>query len=442
MSPGEPNASPTGNAPTRRRVAVTGLGWVCALGSSRSQALGVLGREPSQSPAPVFDPHGEGIPVPPAPLFTVPEGCVEAALAKELGGKSTGELGEDAELRLAAAAARLAVEDARAQGLLDAATLVLTYEAPGLDRLLRGLFRDFVQAEPPAVATPADIFSHLYNVHKVAAYETHSFLHLHSLAKWLGIHGTTHFLNNACASGLYALDAAARSVADGSAEIAVAVAAESPRFPAKRLWFTEGGLHSTDGWARPFDRDRTGLILGEGSAACVLEPLDAALARGVNPSWEYLGSGFNQEGWKVTIPNFAEPYHERAIRDALVASRMSSSDVDVLVAHGAGTHLSDAYESRGISAVFGDWPMRPQITALKGSVGHTLGASALLETALVLSCLEAGFLPGAAGFVTPDPRLHVKPIAHPTESSARTVLKVSNGLAGFNAASIFRRLPT
>ncbi len=416
---------------------MTGLGWVSALGSGRARALEALSKAPSSKPAPVFDPHSEGLPVPAAPLYTADENSLRDALAR-LG---PNDLVDDAELHLAAAAAKMAIEDAGAQSLLGEAALVLTYEAPGLDRILRGLFHDFVSSEAKSGATPEQIFEHLFNVHKDAAYGMHSFLHLHSLAKALNIHGPTLFVNNACASGLYALEAAARSISEGHVDVAMAVAAESSRFPAKRLWFAEGGLYSTDGRIRPFDSNRSGLILGEGGAAWVLEPLEAAMARGARAQWEYIGGGFNQEGWKVTIPNFSEPYYEQAILKALKTAQVAAEDVDVIVAHGAGTALSDAYEAKGITAVFGDWPKRPLITCLKGWIGHTLGASAAIETALVLTCLEAGFLPGAAGFENSDPRLRMEPIRQPTPSAARTVLKVSNGFAGFNAASIFRRIP-
>ena len=154
---------------------------------------------------------------------------------------------------------------------------------------------------------------------------------------------------------------------------------------------------------------------------------------------EYAGGASNQEGWKVTTPNFAAPYYEEAIRGACAAAGIEPGDVDAVFAHGAGTALSDAYEARGLVAVFGEWPERPAIIALKGRFGHTLGASALLDAAAAAVALRDGLLPSSAGFSRHDARLKVRPLAEPRRADLKTVLKLANGFAGFNAAAVLRR---
>ncbi|MBI4601634.1 MAG: hypothetical protein HY721_06700, partial [Planctomycetes bacterium] len=393
MGDGHGSGSGSGSSgPRGRRPAITGIGPVAASGVGPGPFWDSLREGAAPDEAPLHDPRAEGLPVEPLPLRRVDAARVEQLLGSE----PFASLPPDPELRLAAAAARLALEDAGLAGrdLRDAA-LVATWEAPGMDRLLRGLFQDIAGPRASTVS-PEEAFLRFYDRHKEATYSTQSFIHLHVLARALGTRGHTLFLNNACASGLYALDAGAALIEAGRADAAVVVAAESPRFPTKPLWFREAGLHATDRCLRPFDRDRTGLVLGEGAAAVVLEPLDAARARGARAYAEYLGGGFNQEGWKVVVPSFAERFHEEAIRDALRRSGVEARAVDAIVAHGAGTSLSDAYEARGITAVFGERPERPLVTALKGRLGHTLGASALLESVALCLALERQDIPGTA----------------------------------------------
>jgi 3-oxoacyl-(acyl-carrier-protein) synthase len=171
-----------------------------------------------------------------------------------------------------------------------------------------------------------------------------------------------------------------------------------------------------------------------------VEPIEDARARGARIHGEYLGGGFNQEGWKVTIPDFSRPWHEEAIRSACARAGADPRSIDAVVAHGAGTLLSDAYEAKGITAVFGKRPERPAVTSLKGHFGHALGASALLETAALLLGLGRGVLPGTAGFQAEDPKLDLVPSARSVSRPLTRVLKVANGFAGFNAAAIFERV--
>jgi len=422
--------------PFSARPVVTGLGPVCSTGFGRDPFWESL-LDPGAKPAPLYDPSSAGLPLPPMPLYRPDGDQVESWLRAQ----SLSDLPPDAELRLSAAAASLAIQDARVKDELTGASLVVTCEAPGMDRFLRGLFEDFTKASGAEAEPGLDsraFFERFYERHKEAAYSTQSFLYLHVLARALGVHGHTLFVNNACASGLYALDAAAALVEAGKAPLAIVVGAESPSFPSKQLWFTESGLHSRDGFLRPFDRDRSGLILGEGAAAIVLESLDHARKRGAKIYGEYLGGHFNQEGWKVTIPNFAESFHEEVLRGACETARVDPTEIQGIIAHGAGTALSDAYEARGITSVFGDWPERPAVTALKGYFGHTLGACALIELIALLLAFEKGTLPACAGFSTPDPKLKLELLTRPVEQRWDTLMKVSNGFAGFNAAAVFR----
>jgi 3-oxoacyl-(acyl-carrier-protein) synthase len=387
----------------------------------------------------MHDPAREGIPCPPFPLYRPPRDAERDILHEQ----EIAELPADAELRLSLAALRLALRDARLEDAdLASAALVLTYEAPGMDLFLRGLSREFFAPAPspsPAEMDPAAAFLAFYRRHRDAVYLTHSFIHLHLAARFLELHGPTLFANNACASGLYAIEEAADFLRGGKAQIALIAGAEAPTFPAKMLWFQEQGLYAEDGRILPFDRDRHGLVFGVGGAALVLERLDHAAARGAPVYAEYLGSYANQEAWKVAVPNLAEDYYEECLRGTCRRAAIEPDEVDLVNAHGAGTPLSDLYEARGITRVFGDWPERPPITAFKPFFGHTLGACALLETCALLLCLQHGWIPPTPGFETADPNLKLEPVKTPRRTRLATVLKMSNGFAGFNAGAVFRK---
>jgi 3-oxoacyl-[acyl-carrier-protein] synthase II len=421
------------------RLAITGLGPLCAAGTGgealwRSIAEG-------RTPVSFIEPQASGIASPPFPAYELDEGAAERLLARE----ELSGLPADPELRLSLAALRLAIEDAELEPRhIAGAALVATYESAGLDRLQREIFAALAAgaAGAPAGTAPAApeaLFLDFYRRFKDAFYHTQSFIHLHLLCRTLEIHGPTLFVNNACASGLHALEAAAELLRSAKADVALVVAAESPLFPTKKLWFEELGIYALDGRLRPFDRDRSGLVFGEAGAAVVLEPLGRALERGARVRAEYLGGFSNQEGWKVAVPNIAERYYEEAVRGACRAAGVTPGEIDLINAHGAGTHLSDLYEARGLTSVFGEWPGAPPIVALKPYFGHALGASALLEACALILALERRTLPATPGFATPDPRLKLAPAAGPRRADLRTALKMANGFAGFNAGAVFRR---
>jgi 3-oxoacyl-(acyl-carrier-protein) synthase len=346
---------------------------------------------------------------------------------------------------------------------LPRAGLVLTYEAPGIDRLLAGIFEDFLklrrgealpdlsrgapaqraaggpQALEAGSPEEAAFFEAVYLRHRQAVYESQSFMHLHLAARIFGLHGPALFVNNACASGLYALEAAAAMIRSGSCDTVLVAAAEAARLPTKHRWFQETQVLSAKGSLRPFDRDRDGLVLGEGACGLVLESEQAARDRGAQPYAKYLGGAFVQEAWKVAVPNLTQPWYEETLRRACAAARVDPKDIDLLNPHGAGTALGDLQEARGLTAVFGEWPERPRITALKGALGHTLGASAALETAASLLALKHQAIPPSIGFENPDPKLKIRLAALPQPAPLRTVMKMACGFAGFFAGAVFQK---
>ena len=190
---------------------------------------------------------------------------------------------------------------------------------------------------------------------------------------------------------------------------------------------------------RPFSRDRRGIILGEGSAILVLEPLEAARDRGVRIHCEVLGFGMSSDAHHLTQPS-AEGAAS-AMRSALRDAAIGSNEVGYINAHGTASQSSDPTETAAIRAVFGSHADRLAVSSTKSMHGHALGAAGALEAAATIMSLREGIIPPTANYNEPDPAcdLDVVPnVARPVDIG----YAVSNSFAfgGSNAALVFRGL--
>ena len=188
---------------------------------------------------------------------------------------------------------------------------------------------------------------------------------------------------------------------------------------------------------RPFSADRSGMILGEGAAMLVLEPLDAALARGVRPIAEFAGFGMSSDAGHITEPS---PEGEAlAMRAALVDADLSPEQIGYINAHGTGTEANDRSESASIRAVFGAHADRLAISSTKSMHGHTLGAAAALEAAATVLALHNGLLPPTANFTRPDPACGLDVIPNcARQTAAEACLSNSFAFGGLNAVLAFK----
>ncbi|HYS04851.1 MAG TPA: beta-ketoacyl-[acyl-carrier-protein] synthase family protein [Candidatus Dormibacteraeota bacterium] len=352
---------------------------------------------------------------------------------------------DDIDLQYLVAASHLAIQDSglRHDPDQNRVALVLTHENPGMDRYVGKVLETALRLSDggqPGRRDPQTLFTQLYRDHSPYVYGTHSFLYLHRVARVLGVHGPSLFINNACASGLYAIEAAALMIRSGQTEAAVVAGADHPLLITKFLWFDGHGLYARDGVMRPFDDRRSGLVLGDGAAAVVLEDFEAARDRGARIYAEYMGGGFNQEAWKVTMPCVSGDYCARAFRDALERTGVKAEEIDLVNPHGTATALWDAYEARTLTSIFGKGFEKPLVTALKPYVGHMLGASALAEVVILLLAMEADVVPATLNCERPDAKLAIRPVRETSGAPLRTVVKMSSGFGGFNAVGVFRKV--
>lgn len=359
----------------------------------------------------------------------------------------------DPDLELLVAVAVMAVRDARLEWdpRANRVGLVTAIETPGVDyyvelvlQTAEDLRRTAMRgADAPALTdalgdlqNSRSLADRLYHQHRTAVYELHGFMHLHRIARALGLHGHAAHVNNACASGLYALENAVREIRCGGADAVIVAGAERPLLPTRHRWFHELGLLAEDGEVRPFDVERHGFVLGDGGAALVVEDLAAARARGAHIYAVYGGGAFNQDAWKITLPDPELALYGRALRGALDAAGIAPEEIDLLIPHGVATGLGDAYEARCLGRALGDHLASVPVLALKGAIGHNLGGSALSELAIGLLAMESGQVPPSPGCDRPDPALGVRAGAMVGARRIRHLLKGANGFAGFNAAVV------
>jgi nodulation protein E len=252
-----------------------------------------------------------------------------------------------------------------------------------------------------------------------------------------GVHGPVYNISTACASSTHALGQAFWLVQSGAAELALSGGCESPfMFGHLRMW--EGLRVISPDTCRPFSKDRRGMILGEAGAMLVLEPLDAALARGARIYAEVVGFGMSADAHHITQPS-AEGA-ARAIAAALRNAGISPEQVGYVNAHGTGTTINDPVETEALKLVFREHASRLAVSSTKSMHGHSLGAAGAVEAVATALALHEKFLPPTANFTEPDPACDLDYV--PNEARAAEVeYAISNSFAfgGLNAVIVLRR---
>src|ERR1700684_1297202 len=252
----------------------------------------------------------------------------------------------------------------------------------------------------------------------------------------LGITGPTYTVSTACSSANHAIGQAFRLVRDGEVDLAVTGGSEAP-FAIGHLKAWEAMRVIAPDTCRPFSKDRRGMIVGEGGAMMILEPMEAAQARGARIYAEICGFGMSSDAHHLTQPTVEGP--SRAMRDALRLANMAPEEVGYINAHGTGTPGNDPVESRAIREVFGAHADKLAVSSTKSMHGHALGAAGALEAIATVLALHHGILPPTANYNEPDPECDLDYI--PNKARAlRVEAALSNSFAfgGLNPVIGFR----
>ena len=251
-----------------------------------------------------------------------------------------------------------------------------------------------------------------------------------------GLTGPACTISTACSSSNHAIGHAFWMVRSGLVDLAIAGGSEAP-FSHAHLKAWEAMRVVSPDTCRPFSADRRGVILGEGAGFLVLEPLDAAAARGARIYGEVAGFGMSSDAHHLTQPTSSGP--ARAMRAALGDADLAAEQVGYVNAHGTGTRSNDPAETRAIRDVFGPHADKLAVSSTKSMHGHALGAAGALEAVATVLALHHGVVPPTANFTTLDPECDLDVV--PNEARAvRLEAALSNSFAfgGLNAVLAFR----
>ncbi|MBO7126333.1 beta-ketoacyl-ACP synthase II [bacterium] len=265
-----------------------------------------------------------------------------------------------------------------------------------------------------------------------------------NLSILFGAKGVCETVSTACASASHAIAAAARLIQRGNADIIICGGSEAPINPLVLAAFSSMQALSKrnddpEKASRPFDKERDGFVLGEGSGIVILESFEHALSRNARIYAEVSGVGSSADAYHITSPDPEAKGAESAMRSALLDAGTVASEVDLVVAHGTGTLANDPIETKAIKAVFGEKAYKTPVISIKSMLGHTLGAAAALEAVAAVSAMLEGVIPPTINLDLPDPECdldYVPNVARKAE--IKCVMTDSFGFGGQNSVLIFK----
>ena len=259
-----------------------------------------------------------------------------------------------------------------------------------------------------------------------------------------GLKGPNLCVATACSSGSHGIGEAYLYVKTGMADMMLAGGAESAITPVGIGAFASMKALSTynDSPAtasRPFDKDRNGFVMGEGSGVLILEDYDHAVKRGANILAEVVGYGATGDAFHITSPAPRGEGGARVMKAALDMAGINPSDVDYINAHGTSTKLNDQYETQAIIDVFGESANKLSVSSTKGVTGHCVGAAGGIEAALTVKALMHQTVPPTANFTEAEEEMTLDYTPNePKEREIQYALSNSFGFGGTNACVAFK----
>jgi 3-oxoacyl-[acyl-carrier-protein] synthase II len=262
----------------------------------------------------------------------------------------------------------------------------------------------------------------------------------------LGARGPNFGIVSACATGTHAIGEAAHAIRRGDADVMVTGGSEAAITPFSYASFCSMKAMSTRNDApqkacRPFDKNRDGFIMGEGSGVLVLESLEHAQARGARIYCELAGYAATCDAYHITSPDPEGKGLSLAMRRALASASVAPEQVDYINAHGTSTPYNDKFETLAIKKVFGDHAHRVPISSTKSMTGHLLGAAGGIESVIAVKTIQSGMIAPTINLEEPDPDCDLDYVPNIARAATvRTVLSNNLGFGGQNAAIVFKAL--
>ncbi len=251
---------------------------------------------------------------------------------------------------------------------------------------------------------------------------------------------------SACATGTHAIGDAFRMIQRGDADAVISGGAESTVCSLGIGGFSVMKALSTrnddpTAASRPFDKNRDGFVMGEGSGIVVLEEYESAKKRGARIYGEVLGYGLTADAYHLTAPSPGGEGAARCMQMALDTAGLNPEDVDYINAHGTSTPFNDLYETMAIKSVFGDHARKLMISSTKSMTGHLLGAAGGVEAIFTLLAITHGVVPPTINYTEPDPECDLDYVPnHARQADVKVALSNSLGFGGTNATILFRKV--
>ncbi|SDL89875.1 beta-ketoacyl-ACP synthase II [Halarsenatibacter silvermanii] len=264
---------------------------------------------------------------------------------------------------------------------------------------------------------------------------------------YAGAKGPNSNTVTACASATHAIGDAMEVIKRGDARVMIAGGTEASISPSALAGFGNMKALSTRNdepkkASRPFDDERDGFVIGEGSGMLILEDYEHAKNRGADIYCEISGYGSTADAYHITQPDPEGEGAARAMEAAVEKSSVSSEDIDYINAHGTSTPFNDKLETKAIKKVFSDRAYDLSISSSKSMIGHLLGAAGAVESIISIKAINTGLLPPTINYENPDPEcdLDYIPNEHKEVGEVKAVMTNSFGFGGHNACLVLNRL--
>lgn len=368
------------------------------------------------------------------PVASMPQAPDVPGLDSHLKFLASQDFAEYRDLGYALLAVELAIADAGLKYDRDSNTIgvIQAFEAPGVERTVGRLFE---QLSGPM---PTDGPPKVYGLLAPYFYNMQPFVYVHIAGKAFGLKGFSTSVHNACSSGAFAIESAARCIRSGQADTMIVAGGEAFDTGVRLEWFRRLNLYARDNRMSPFKAESTGFFVGEGAGAIVLESAEHAARRGATVYAAYLGGAFSHQGWKQVIPDVRAGRLREVITTVMTDTSVSVDELDLIVPHGAGTQLSDGYEASCLAQAMKGRPGSAVAAVFKPYIGHMLATCGIIETIGALLSIRHQSVPAALHTRQEKTSLPVPLVTTLVERPVKTVLKLSTGFTGHDAALIFR----
>ena len=258
-----------------------------------------------------------------------------------------------------------------------------------------------------------------------------------------GLKGKSINVVTACATGTHSIGEAFRSIQCKDADIMVAGGCESAITPLGVAGFSAltalSSCEDPDRCSLPFDKERSGFVMGEGAGILVLEELNHAKKRGARIYAEIIGYGATADAYHITSPAEDGSGAAMAMKKAVSEAGISMEDITYINAHGTATHHNDLFETRAIKLAFGEHAKNLRINSTKSMIGHLLGAAGAVELIACVKQLEEGYLHKTLGYTTPDEEMDLDYCQEAVSEETMYALSNSLGFGGHNASILIKK---